>query len=135
MPKKLNTPEFLKGRATMGMKREFENAVTRNFMERRVKPAKAKNTTFNLQDLLPFLQAEHVRWHHVKRVHMHKETSRALRELQTHMNSKKRNLEQVKDLMELNAERPELLDVPEESESNSASDSEMEPSNVESEQK
>ena len=56
-----------------------------------------------------------------------------MRELQTHMNRKKRNLEQVKDLMELNAERPELLDVPEESESHSASDSEMEPSNVESE--
>jgi len=119
----------------MGMKREFENAVTRNFMERRVKPAKAKNTTFNLQDLLPFLQMEHVRWHHVKRGHMQKEMSRALRELVTHMNSKKRNLEQVKDLMELNADRPELLDVPEQSESNSASDSEMEPSHVESEQK
>ena len=58
-----------------------------------------------------------------------------MRELQTHMNSKKRNLEQVKDLMELNAERPELLDVPEESESHIASDSEMEPSHVESEQK
>jgi hypothetical protein len=135
MPKKLNTPEFLKGRATMGMKREFENAVTRNLMERRVKPAKAKTATFNLQDLLPFLQEEHVRWHHVKRGHMQKETSRALRELVTHMNSKKRNLEQVKDLMELNADRPELLDVPEQSESHSASDSEMEPSHAESEQK
>ena len=38
-------------------------------------------------------------------------------------------------MMELNAERPELLDVPEESESHIASDSEMEPSHVESEQK
>ena len=37
--------------------------------------------------------------------------------------------------MELNADRPELLDVPEQSESHSASDSEIEPSHAESEQK
>ena len=41
------------------------------------------------------------------------------------MNSKKRNVEQVKDLMELNSERPELLDVPEQSESHSSAQSEM----------
>ena len=93
MPKKINAPEFLKGRATMGLKREFENAVTRHFMQRRVKPSKAKSAAFDLQDLLPFLQEEHVRWHHVKHSHMQKETSKALRELCTHMNVKKRNLE------------------------------------------
>ena len=57
-----------------------------------------------------------------------------MRELVTHMNGKKRNLEQVKDLMELNADRPELLDIPEQSESHISSESEMERSLAESSQ-
>ena len=49
MPKKINAPEFLKGRATMGLKREFENAVTRSFMERRIKPSPSHQAISKLE--------------------------------------------------------------------------------------
>ena len=107
----MNKRDLLQKRLSIAMKRESENALCRYLLDLNIEAKDAANTPIKVRSLLKYLKEEHKRWLPLNEDLIDTHKSTMVMAMHNHLLLFRKKVEDLEELMEMQAERKDILDV------------------------
>ena len=103
--------DWLDERPTLLMKREIENAFSRWMLDNNIGASEARTADVTLEVLHKYLKQENSRWSTIRNTQLNTGKSHMCKNLWAHLHNRRKEKQTMKDLLEFNAHRTDLIDL------------------------